>query len=1014
MNNNNNTDVGDDVRIEVAPRSQEIGAHALVDEPQYWNLHTGAAGSANFEAAWKYATGKGVLVGIIDEGVNYTHRDLAGHYATGLDFDPRDTGSDVALPDDPQRQHGTKVAGVIVGTHDNDIGTIGAAPDATITASYLRFGANVEMPELVEIVSQMASYDVANNSWGYMLAFGDNFREGYFIEFAEQLRLAVADGRQNLGTAIVVAAGNSKFLVDGVSVGDDSNFHNFSNSRYVIAVGASDSDGNSAAFSSPGTNLLISAPGVGLVTTTGNSNGSDDWGFATGTSFAAPMVSSAVALMLEINPRLGYRDIQEILAISATPSGSGDTVTNGAGNVNGGGLVFDRNMGFGTLDAEAAVKLARHWTQQSTAANEDHVAAAFTLPASFDGLNQSLSVTIDNPGTDGFSIDFVELTLEIDDADLKDPSIELVSASGTHALIAPNLTIVGSRTYLNFTFSSVVSWGENPYGTWTVNLNHAGASDGFVVHAASLDIYGDSKGNDDTYYFTQAYQNLVAADAGRSSVTDADGGTDTLNFAAAKGMLLLDLRGMDASQLGNTVVDIDDSFENVIGASGNDRIGGSSTANVLNGSFGNDTLLGRGGDDTLIGDAGDDMLVGGLGADRLWGGAGYDVADYSGAAAGIEIDLDAGVSTGEAAGDTFASIEQFWLGRHADRFVGAAGTSASYSVFAGAGDDYLAGGARMDVLDGGVGRDRMVGGAGNDVYVVDNVLDRVIEVAGGGIDTIISSINIALPANVERLVLTGGRPVSVVANGLDNWITGNVGANVLNGGVGTDRLTGGKGNDTYHVDSSRDVVVESVGQGTDKVRASANFTLSANIEILQLVGHAAKGVGNALANQLYGSNDANQVDGMAGNDRIYGYGGNDLLRGNTGNDLVAGGNGNDRLSGGAGNDRLVGGAGKDVFVFDTARHKSLNVDRITDFNHAYDTIQLDNAFFKALGRAGVLKADFFHAGRAADDANDHIIYNKANGGLFYDADGAGGQAQTIFAVLVNRPGNVTFNDFVVI
>jgi serralysin len=290
----------------------------------------------------------------------------------------------------------------------------------------------------------------------------------------------------------------------------------------------------------------------------------------------------------------------------------------------------------------------------------------------------------------------------------------------------------------------------------------------------------------------------------------------------------------------------------------------------------------------------------------------------------------------------------------------------------------------------------------------------VFELAAGGIDTIYSSINISLPANVERLVLTGGRSVSVVANGLDNWITGNLGANVLNGGVGTDRLMGGKGNDTYHVDSSHDVVVENAGQGTDKVRASASFTLSANVEALHLLGHAAKGIGNALANQIYGNSYANQVDGMAGNDRIYGYSGNDVVKGSAGNDFVSAGSGNDWLFGGVGNDTLIGGAGRDTFVFDTARHKSLNVDRIADFSHSSDTIQLDNAFFQALGRAGTLKADFFHAGKAAHDANDHIIYNKANGALFYDADGIGGQAQIVFAILASHPGNVAFNDFVVI
>ena len=103
---------------------------------------------------------------------------------------------------------------------------------------------------------------------------------------------------------------------------------------------------------------------------------------------------------------------------------------NGALNVNGGGLVFDREMGFGMLDAEAAVKLARFWTLQSTAANEQHLGGSFVLPTEFGATSQSIELTIDNPGDGGFSVGFVELTLEVSDLDLKDLSIELVSREG--------------------------------------------------------------------------------------------------------------------------------------------------------------------------------------------------------------------------------------------------------------------------------------------------------------------------------------------------------------------------------------------------------------------------------------------------------------------------------------------------------------------------------------------------------------------------------------------------------
>ena len=539
----NDTAVGH-AGLEIAPMAFTTLVGSLLEGAEYWNLHVGGLASANFEGAWVYATGKNVLVGLVDEGVNYTHLDLSGSYATGLDYDPRDDLSSLdAMPDDLGQQHGTEVAGIIAGSIHNTIGTIGAAPDATITASYLRYGPDVTMTELVDVLSQQSGFDVANNSWGFTSAFADNFHDGYFSGISNQLENAVTNGRNGLGTALVMAGGNGKFNIEGENFGDDSNFHNLSNSRYVIAVGAHNADGQSAFFSSPGTNLLISAPGVGLVTTGGNSVGSQSSTYVSGTSFAAPLVSSAIALMLEVNPDLGYRDIQKILAITAKSSGAPGATSNGALNINGSGLVFDREMGFGTLDAAAAVKLAQQWTEHSTASNEEHLGGSFSLPTEFGPTSQSIDVTIDNPGDQGFSVGFVELTLEISDTDLRNLSIELVSPNGTKALIAPNLYALGNQTYLNFTFSSVVTWGEDPFGTWTVNLTHASPSDNFSVLDAKIDIYGDARGIDDTYYFTSAYQRLVADDPNRSTIADLNGGIDTLNFAAASGGVVIDLAG---------------------------------------------------------------------------------------------------------------------------------------------------------------------------------------------------------------------------------------------------------------------------------------------------------------------------------------------------------------------------------------------------------------------------------------------------------------------------------------
>ena len=159
------------------------------------------------------------------------------------------------------------------------------------------------------------------------------------------------------------------------------------------------------------------------------------------------------------------------------------------------------------------------------------------------------------------------------------------------------------------------------------------------------------------------------------------------------------------------------------------------------------------------------------------------------------------------------------------------------------------------------------------------------------------------------------------------------------------------------------------------------------------------------------SYDAN---GNAGNDTLLGQDGNDTLNGGLGNDILDGGNGNDTLLGGAGKDTLKGGANSDFFVFNTALNASTNRDIVTDFNHVADTFKLENAIFTKLG-AGVhaLNAGFFHAGSAAADTNDYIVYNKATGVLSYDNDGSGSHAAIAFAQLTNKPV-LAANDFQVI
>ena len=137
----------------------------------------------------------------------------------------------------------------------------------------------------------------------------------------------------------------------------------------------------------------------------------------------------------------------------------------------------------------------------------------------------------------------------------------------------------------------------------------------------------------------------------------------------------------------------------------------------------------------------------------------------------------------------------------------------------GAGDDSLVGGSGNDTLDGGTGNDVLIGGAGDDAYVVDSLSDVVTEAAGGGTDTLFSSISITLGAEIEKLVLTGSGLISGTGNGLANEMIGNIVANTMTGGAGNDTLLGAGGNDTLIGGAGKDQMTG--GSGLDSMVLSS-------------------------------------------------------------------------------------------------------------------------------------------------------------------------------------------------
>lgn len=237
----------------------------------------------------------------------------------------------------------------------------------------------------------------------------------------------------------------------------------------------------------------------------------------------------------------------------------------------------------------------------------------------------------------------------------------------------------------------------------------------------------------------------------------------------------------------------------------------------------------------------------------------------------------------------------------------------------------LSGGMGADTLDGGMGIDTLVGGLGNDLFVVDDTADVVTELANEGYDTVDSTVNYALSANIERLRLLGTADLLGQGNDQDNTLLGNSGNNALvglagndklDGGSGQDTLVGGVGDDSYYVDNINDLIMELNGEGVDSVNSSVNYTLNTNVERLFLTGTAILGVGNELNNTLYGNGQNNDLYGQAGNDILYGQAGDDYLEGGAGEDVLYGGEGDDTLVGALDKDLLIGGMGNDLYLLD--------------------------------------------------------------------------------------------------
>ncbi len=345
--------------------------------------------------------------------------------------------------------------------------------------------------------------------------------------------------------------------------------------------------------------------------------------------------------------------------------------------------------------------------------------------------------------------------------------------------------------------------------------------------------------------------------AGGSDILDGGAGIDSMSGGAGDDLYVVDnvadiiagedsLGGVDRveSFVSYSIAAL--SFVEQLKLVGVDPISGTGNAldNDLQGNGANNTLAGAAGNDTLDGSSGQDTMQGGDGDDY------YYVDDT-----GDVVDEPTPVGPGSAANagsniDTVESTVSFLLSANIENLILKAGSgalvgtgndtsanlitgNANNNVLSGlALNDTLIGGLGNDTLNGGTGDDVMTGGAGNDVYLVTSAAEfgLITELVGEGVDTIQSVVTLTLPANVEKIVLTGNASINATGNAIANTLQGNaakpdgtLGINVLDGKGGSDTLTGGTGADSFQFSTALNAAtnVDTITDflpGTDKIR----------------------------------------------------------------------------------------------------------------------------------------------------------------------------------------------------
>lgn len=466
----------------------------------------------NLQAQWSEAidiglhplnstsNGKGVVIAIVDDGMDYSHEDLQSGFSEALSYNYiNQTG----IPN--IGAHGTHNAGIIAARANNAVGIRGIAPESTL-ASYNLLVNPSSLNEADAMIRNMQSIDISNNSWGPVDGTGELWQSGTL--WKDAISQGASNGRSGKGIIYIWGAGNGQ-------PADNSNYDGYANNPHLIAVGSVTDKGLLTLSSEPGANIWVVAPtegtlaGYDIVTTDimsesgvntgGNPSDLIDTSYTKlyrGTSAATAQVSGVVALMLSENESLSWRDVRMILARTAVKNDELDS--DWINNASAYAYSVNHQYGFGLVHANNALEMARSW--HGLADMQVRSYNNVTRLAVPDGLIDGVVTSISVPVSELLSIEYITVNLEMSGhKSMGDLKIELHSPAGTVSrLMSPHRCQSVTGSSLSSCQSSLDSWSfgvarlleESSAGDWRLSVSDMVAGHAAEIISWSITVYG--------------------------------------------------------------------------------------------------------------------------------------------------------------------------------------------------------------------------------------------------------------------------------------------------------------------------------------------------------------------------------------------------------------------------------------------------------------------------------------------------------------------------------------------